>query len=56
MYAATWSALLAIHAHNVVVPEIWRNGAGAAATKLAGVAPSGWDSTLWNLAYWYREA
>jgi peptide/nickel transport system substrate-binding protein len=42
-------------ANVVVIPEIWRNGAGAALTKLAGVAPSGWDSTLWNLAYWYRE-
>ncbi len=45
-----------VFAHAVVVPQIWRNGAGAAATKLGGVAPSGWDSTLWNLAYWYREA
>ena len=44
-----------IVAHHVVIPQVWRNGVGAAARDLRGMAQSGWDSTLWNLAYWYRE-
>jgi len=40
----------------VVIPENWRNRAHAAVAKLRGMDISGWDSTLWRLAYWYREA
>jgi peptide/nickel transport system substrate-binding protein len=40
----------------VVIPEIWRNRSSAAATKLQGLDLSGWDSSLANLANWYREA
>jgi peptide/nickel transport system substrate-binding protein len=39
-----------------VIPEIWRNRSSAAATKLQGLDLSGWDSSLANLANWYREA
>src|SRR5262245_3335707 len=38
----------------VVIPVVWRNGVGAATTKLRGLALSGWDSTLWNLANWHK--
>ncbi len=38
----------------VVIPVLWRNGAGAAATRLRGMDLSGWDSTLWRLAYWHK--
>ncbi|MBM3219777.1 MAG: peptide ABC transporter substrate-binding protein [Candidatus Rokubacteria bacterium] len=40
--------------HVVVVPVLWRNGVGAAANRLRGIAQSGWDSTLWNLANWHK--
>ena len=40
--------------HVVVVPIIWRNGVGAASARLQGLALSGWDSTLWNLANWHK--
>jgi len=40
----------------VVIPEIWRNRTSAAASKLQGLDLSGWDSSLANLANWYREA
>ena len=40
----------------VVIPEIWRNRPSAASAKLHGLAVSGFDSDLWNLANWYREA
>ena len=39
-----------------VIPEIWRSRTSAAVTKLQGLDLSGWDSTLANLANWYREA
>jgi peptide/nickel transport system substrate-binding protein len=39
----------------VVIPIIWRTGVGAANARLR-MTPSGWDSTLWNLAHWYRQA
>ena len=42
--------------HVVVIPEIWRNRSSAAITKLQGLDLSGWDSSLANLANWYREA
>ena len=38
----------------VVIPVVWRNGVGAATTKLRGMALSGWDSTLWNIANWHK--
>ena len=37
----------------VVIPVVWRNGVGAASSRLR-LTLSGWDSTLWNLAHWYR--
>ena len=42
--------------HNVVVPVIWRHVVSAASTKLRGMDLTTWDSNLWHLAYWYREA
>jgi len=39
---------------NVVIPVVWRNGVGAAATRLRGMDLNGWDSTLWRLPYWYK--
>jgi peptide/nickel transport system substrate-binding protein len=39
-----------------VIPENWRNRTSAAATRLRGLDQSGWDSTLWHIAYWTREA
>ena len=38
----------------VVIPVVWRNGVGAATARLRGMALSGWDSTLWNLANWHK--
>jgi len=38
----------------VVIPIVWRNGVGAATVRLRGMALSGWDSTLWNLANWHK--
>ncbi len=40
----------------VVIPIIWRNVVAGASGKLKGTDISGWDSNLWHLAYWYREA
>jgi peptide/nickel transport system substrate-binding protein len=40
--------------HNVVIPVIWRNGVGAASTRLHGMDLNGWDSSLWRLPYWYK--
>jgi peptide/nickel transport system substrate-binding protein len=40
----------------VVIPIIWRNGVSAVSHKLHGLELTSWDSNLWNLAYWYREA
>lgn len=39
----------------VVIPVVFRPGVGAASNKLH-LQPSGWDSTLWNLGSWYRDA
>jgi peptide/nickel transport system substrate-binding protein len=39
-----------------IIPEIWRRRPAAASAKLRGLDLSGWDSDLWHLAYWYREA
>jgi len=40
----------------VVIPENWRRGSTAVSKQLRGMDLSGWDSNLWHLAYWYREA
>jgi peptide/nickel transport system substrate-binding protein len=42
--------------HNVVVPVVWRNNQSVAAHGLKGMQLTGWDSTLWRLAYWYKQA
>jgi peptide/nickel transport system substrate-binding protein len=39
-----------------VIPEIWRRRPAAASSRLRGLDLSGWDSDLWRLAHWYREA
>jgi peptide/nickel transport system substrate-binding protein len=40
----------------VLIPMVWRNGVRAVGHKLHGMALSDWDSDLWDLAYWHREA
>jgi peptide/nickel transport system substrate-binding protein len=40
----------------VIIPFLWRGTASAIANRLRGTEISGWDSTFWNLAHWYREA
>jgi peptide/nickel transport system substrate-binding protein len=40
----------------VVIPLLWRNSVAGASTRLKGFDLSGWDSYLWHLPYWYREA
>jgi peptide/nickel transport system substrate-binding protein len=40
----------------VVIPVLWRNGVSASANKLRGMDLHGWDSTMWRLPYWYKEA
>lgn len=40
----------------VVIPIIWRNRVSAVSHKLRGMELSTWDSDLWHLAYWSREA
>jgi peptide/nickel transport system substrate-binding protein len=40
----------------VVIPVVWRSRVAAVGTKLKGMELSTWDSDLWRLAYWYREA
>ncbi len=40
----------------VVVPLIWRSWVSGVSNKLKGTDISGWDSSFWNLAHWYREA
>jgi peptide/nickel transport system substrate-binding protein len=40
--------------NNVVIPVLWRNGVGAATTRLNGMELNGWDSTIWRLPYWYK--
>ncbi|PYM91969.1 MAG: peptide ABC transporter substrate-binding protein [Candidatus Rokuibacteriota bacterium] len=39
----------------VIVPFLWRGTASAVSNRLRGTEISGWDSTFWNLAHWYRE-
>ena len=40
----------------VVIPVLWRNGVSASSAGLRGMKLTGWDSTLWRLAYWYKQA
>jgi peptide/nickel transport system substrate-binding protein len=40
----------------VVVPVLWRMVQSAISLKLKNTAISGWDSNLWNLRNWVREA
>jgi hypothetical protein len=40
----------------VVIPVLWRNGVSASSARLRGMDLTGWDSTLWRLAYWYNQA
>jgi peptide/nickel transport system substrate-binding protein len=40
----------------VVIPVVWRKEVCAVSHTLRGMALSPWDSILWDLAYWYREA
>jgi peptide/nickel transport system substrate-binding protein len=42
--------------HNVIVPMIWRANISAISNKLRNTDICGWDSSLWNLTHWYREA
>jgi peptide/nickel transport system substrate-binding protein len=42
--------------HNVVIPVTWRHGQSAVGNKLRGMDLTTWDSNLWHIAYWYREA
>ena len=39
----------------VVIPVLWRNGVSASTQKLRGMDLTGWDTTMWRLAYWYKE-
>jgi peptide/nickel transport system substrate-binding protein len=40
----------------VVIPVLWRNGVAVAGSRLRGMDLSGWDTNLWRLPYWHREA
>jgi peptide/nickel transport system substrate-binding protein len=40
----------------VVIPLVLRNEVSAVARTLAGVNVSPWDSNLWNIAAWHRQA
>jgi peptide/nickel transport system substrate-binding protein len=40
----------------VVIPIIWRHRVQAVSHKLKSTDVSGWDSSLSNLAFWYRAA
>lgn len=54
--AALFIAMNDLAIENVVnVPVIYRPGVAAASNKLH-CQPSGWDSSLWNVRSWYRDA
>src|SRR2546425_8604578 len=36
-------------ANVAVIPVLWRNGVGAANTRLHGMELNGWDTTMWRL-------
>jgi peptide/nickel transport system substrate-binding protein len=40
----------------VVIPVLWRSVISAVSNRLKSTEVSGWDSNLWNLANWTREA
>lgn len=40
----------------VVIPIVRRNEVVAVGHTLSGMELTTWDSTLWDLAYWYRQA
>jgi peptide/nickel transport system substrate-binding protein len=40
----------------VIIPIVWRNGVRAVSLTLDGMAPTSWDSDVWDVAYWYRQA
>jgi peptide/nickel transport system substrate-binding protein len=40
----------------VVIPVLWRNVASAVSNKLKNTEITVWDSNLWNLSNWTREA
>jgi peptide/nickel transport system substrate-binding protein len=40
----------------VIIPLVWRHGVRAVSHMLHGMALTSWDSNLWDLAYWYRQA
>jgi peptide/nickel transport system substrate-binding protein len=40
----------------VVIPLIWRSWVSGVSLRLKGAEVTGWDSSFWNLARWYREA
>ena len=40
----------------VAIPILWRNSVAGVSNRLKGNDLSGWDSYLWRLAYWYRQA
>ena len=41
-------------ANVAVIPVLWRNGVGAANSRLHGMELNGWDTTMWRLPYWYK--
>ncbi len=43
--------------NNVVeIPLVHRKGVSGASRTLKGIKPTAWDSELWDIADWYREA
>ncbi|HEV8614652.1 MAG TPA: peptide ABC transporter substrate-binding protein [Methylomirabilota bacterium] len=38
----------------VVIPVLWRNGVGAANSRLRGMDLNGWESSFWRLPHWHR--
>ena len=40
----------------VIIPVVWRHGVRAVSRTLHGMALTSWDSDLWDLASWYRQA
>jgi peptide/nickel transport system substrate-binding protein len=40
----------------VVLPVVWRNWVVAVNHNLKGIELTTWDSNLWDLAFWYRQA
>ena len=56
-YKAVVEAIVKVVVNEVIViPEIWRKRSAAVSGKLRGMDLSGFDSDLWHIAHWYREA